>query len=382
MHRLHSPLLLPALLIIFTALRPAVAQEVVVFEGEQVSASYGSVAWKTPPLSVPVKYGVGETIDVNQPSSVGLRLHFKAQPAPADPTWMVEILSINDAVLWTYTPSPGEVSFWSAEVRGPRVRVRVVNTLADSPLSVAVDGVAFTQGPLPIPQSLTLPDDREPISGQSPEIKDLGKAVARIRYMGDDNLWYLCTGFLVSPDLLMTNQHCPQSESEWRSALVDFDFDAPGVVPKTTTFKQFVMTSPELDLSIFRLAGPMSGRAPLKLDVSIPRPAAPSSPGTEMIVIQHPFGQPKQVSVIDCKADRVPVPGSSLTPTDFEHACDTLKGSSGAAVLDLSTNKVVGLHHLGFRPTDQRLVNRAVLMQQIVAFIRTKRPDIAAEIGL
>ncbi len=66
-----------------------------------------------------------------------------------------------------------------------------------------------------------------------------------------------------------------------------------------------------------------------------------------------------------------------MTPdkTDFEHRCDTLGGSSGSPVLDRASLNVVGLHHLGFLEGDTP-VNRAVLIADVLAKIRTQFPDL------
>ena len=350
------------------------AQEVSTVERTKILATYGSVVWKTTPMELPIKQGVGDAIEVEQPGATTLRLHFNAVPSVPLQTWLVELLSPSDAVLSSYSPRSGENSFWSGEVRGPKVKVRVISTHG-GPQRLVIDAVAFAQTPVK-PQSITPPDDREPISTQNTETKTVGKAVARIRFIGDDGPQYVCTGFLISPDLFMTNQHCPQSESEWRSALVDFDFDTAAATPKTTTFTQFVMSNAELDMAIFRLSTKPAGRTPLQLDETMP------SDNSALLLIQHPGGEHKQVSIINCRVSGVPVRGVSTNPTDLGHLCDTLGGSSGSTVINPTTKKVIGLHHLGFRSTDASLVNRAVLMQQIIRFIKTNRPDIAAEIGI
>ncbi len=379
--------LLLALVTALACRTPAAAQDLITVEREQVLTSFGSVIWKTP-RPLPVRHGVGNTVEVGHDGATSLRLHFKVGTAAAASTWAVEILSLNgEDTLWTYTPAAGEDSFWSRDVRGPRVKVRVISTQADSPLQVSVDGAAVT-GTQVKPQAIDGPDEREKMENQTSDtLKTAAKAVARIRFIGDDNKQYFCTGFLVSSDLMMTNQHCPQSETEWRNALIDFDYNAAGAIPKVTTFKQFILSNVALDVSIFRLSWTPPGRVPLALE------GATLQERRELIVIQHPAGEPKQVSRTGCIAIGVQLRGVTPLKTDFGHGCDTLGGSSGSGVMDISTLKVIGLHHLGFEPTDpcilnpnnpahKCLVNRAVEMKQIIDFIKTKRPDISAEIGL
>jgi V8-like Glu-specific endopeptidase len=350
-----------------------------------VLSSFGSVISKNPPISIPVSQGDGNSVEIEQNGATSLRLHFNAMPAATDATWRVEIRSPGDALLWVYTPVAGESTFWSNEVRGPRVKVRVISTQPQSPQQISVDGLAITKTKVK-PRSIVGHDDREKITNQSDEVKALGKAVARIRFIGDDGLQYFCSGFLISTSLLMTNQHCPKSESEWRSALIDFDFDTPSANPKVTSFKQFVMSDESLDMAIFRLTFTPPGRSPLRLDGTLPHD------NDALLLIEHPAGEPKQVSRIDCVASGIQLSGVTPNHTDFGHRCDTLGGSSGSTVVNPVTRTVVGLHHLGFLPTgpcinttttpDRCLVNRAVIMGQIIAFIKANRPDVSAELGL
>jgi V8-like Glu-specific endopeptidase len=358
-------------------------QQVITVERSKVLAQLGTVTWITP-LQIPVRQGVGEAIVVKREGATAMRVHFRVKTPSPIPSWMIEILGSNERVLATYTPAAGETSFWSPDVPGPEVKVRVISVQLPSPEQVQVDGLAVSQVVF-IPQSTVGADEKEAINDPNvpADIRQLGRAVARLRFIGDNGRVFACSGFLISSDLFMTNQHCPQSETEWRSALIDFDYDSPNAIPKVTTFKQFVLSDPGLDVAIFRLSWTPPNRTPLQLDSTVPQT------NQFLWVIQHPAGEPKQVSRTDCRAMGVPLRGVTPALTDFGHRCDTLGGSSGASIVDPVTRKVIGLHHLGFEPTDpcivnltsQCLVNRGVLMQQIISFIRTNRPDVAAELG-
>ena len=81
--------------------------------------------------------------------------------------------------------------------------------------------------------------------------------------------------------------------------------------------------------------------------------------GDKLYVIQHPAGEAKQISDLDCTVKDVPVNGYAPR-LDFSHTCDTLGGSSGSPVFN-EAGEVVGLHHLGMAPTGSFVdVNRAV----------------------
>jgi hypothetical protein len=259
-------------------------------------------------------------------------------------------------------------------VRGDKATVIIISDEANSPLRLTVDRVAVST-PMFKPQSLTPPDSRAPILSQPAGIKEMGKSVARLRFVGDDGIGYVCTGFLISGDLLMTNHHCPQSESEWRSTLVDFDYDSASAAPVVSAFKELIVADQRLDFAIFRLvANP--GRQPLPLDTTAPPESKP------LLIIEHPGGEPKQVSIIDCRVQGAQVSGVSADLTDFGHLCDTLGGSSGSPVMDLATSRVIGLHHLGFNDRSPQLINRAVNIREILDYIRANRPEILPQLGV
>jgi hypothetical protein len=193
--------------------------------------------------------------------------------------------------------------------------------------------------------------------------------VGRIRFMSDDGGQYLCTGFLIAGDLIMTNHHCMKTQTEAASAQIDFDYDRAGSHPLTITVKELVFADSDLDFAVHRLKK-NPNRAFLKMADSEIRD------DESLLIIQHPAGEPKQISEKDCKVSGPTISGVSSALTDFGHLCDTLGGSSGSPVIDLNSKVVVGLHHLGFLPTSDKLVNQAVKMGPILKLIREQHPEI------
>jgi hypothetical protein len=240
---------------------------------------------------------------------------------------------------------------------------------------LTLDQVVVSKNPTVI-KSLTV-NKLMPISSQPSFIRDWGKSIARVVFVSDTNgRQYLCTGFLLSADLFITNNHCISTDKEMRSGLAEFDYDSPGAVPTTVHFKELLKTDHDLDFTLLRLnASP--GRQPLTLDLT------PPVEGKALIVIQHPAGRPKEVSIVNCKVMGAQIPGVTAQLTDFGHGCDTLGGSSGSPAMDLGSGKVIGLHHLGFLPNNDP-VNRAVRFQQILDFLRQNLTDAAArhDLGL
>jgi hypothetical protein len=353
---------------------PARAQPRIEFERSRVLSSYSRVVPAR--VSFSVGWGVGKVAEaiVNRPEAVTLRLHFVVHAAPPRPTWALVVRGGDERVAWSHSSADeAGVDFWSDELQGGVATVEVYSTEPQSALRLSIDKVAIST-PVTRPEAITPPDSRAPIRTQSQRIRDLGRAVARLRFIGDDDSGYYCTGVLVAPDLLMTNYHCPRSDGERRSTLVDFDYDSDNAVPKTLRLKSLVIGDPRLDFAIYRLSAALADRSPLKMG------EGEVVKGQALIIIQHPAGQPKQVSTLDC---RVSEPVGAGASTDFGHLCDTLGGSSGSAVLDERTGLMLGLHHIGFSEKTQVRVNGAVLLKHIADYVRRrKRFDLVTSLGL
>lgn len=303
-----------------------------------------------------------------------VRLHFVIKQLPKNIDWKVELRGA-DGKVWSRQVTRDENvdgDFWTDDVLGA-VNIKVEATTADGSLKLEVDKLALSVT-LSRPTSITPPDDRVKFNngpGITKEIVELSKAVARLRFVGDDGNEYLCTAFLVSKDLMLTNNHCVKTAAELKSALADFDY-LEGKSPTVSSFKELVITDTSLDYSLLRLRTP-SSYTPLQL-------GADPSDNDDLVIIEHPAGEVKQASIIDCKVAGQSLPGVSGPDSDFGHRCDTLGGSSGSPVM--RGGKVVGLHHLGFDPSSRTIVNRAVKINRIAADLKAKAAQAAAQIGI
>src|SRR5262249_36640804 len=155
-----------------------------------------------------------------------------------------------------------------------------------------IDSVAVT-GLESKPQSITTRyEDMVPVLSLPNEIQELGRSTARIRFVGDDGERYVCTGFLVGQDLMMTNEHCFSSSEEALSALVDFDFDdakdncdsspAGDSNCKTVRVSKFLWSNFTLDYALSKLSIVPGHRA------AVPLAVGSIGVGQDLIVIQHP----------------------------------------------------------------------------------------------
>jgi V8-like Glu-specific endopeptidase len=310
--------------------------------------------------------------------------------------WTIEVASADSGTSWSmsaaeiverYTAvlqSGGPLDVWSGPVRGGAKSAALRRDSAASPCpSVRVSGL-LKEALRSFDSSITPPNDLKSFASSLSEgpaaMTNWGSVVARIRFVGDDGKGYFCTGFLVTANLILTNQHCLSSQSETLSAELDFDYDADGAKPQIVRLKSLVRPNAARDYALAELAAPMS-RQPLLLA------ASDYTKQPELVIVQHPAGKIKHVSIKQCKVEKNDVPGVTDAPTDFEHKCDTETGSSGSPVHHVATGHVVGLHHFGFEEgvTDGR--NQAVKLLDVLndlnanfSAMATSHPHLASEL--
>lgn len=193
-------------------------------------------------------------------------------------------------------------------------------------------------------------------------------AIGRIELLWATNIPYGGTGFVVGPNLLMTNRHVAQIFAEGlgdrqvryisgRAAGIDFKRDTQaGTVFKITGVK---MIHPYWDMAVLEVEGLPPRLKPLSLAVADARDLG----GKDVVVIGYPafdtrnpadvqtglFGERFQIKRLQ--------PGKLQGPADTDsfgkvvpaatHDCSTLGGNSGSALLNLETGEIVGLHFAG-----------------------------------
>lgn len=304
--------------------------------------------------------GVIASEPVSVSGASGLRLHFSVV-VPGE-HWIVTVRDANrsGAVYWSATDKDvREGELWSDPIPAPQVIVELSSSVPGNTARMTIDRVVMAK-PGPRMESWYGDNQMVSIREQDEWIVALGQSVARLRFVADeDGKEYVCTAFLVANDLLLTNNHCIASDTEMRSALVDFDYDAPDT-GKIARLDELVQTNAALDYSVLRLQQP-SGRAALKFA------AAAARNQDKLLIVEHPSGTPKMVSIADCKVIGAAKFGTAPTRTDFGHGCDTEPGSSGSPVFNFAGGRVVGLHHLGFAKADTNGVNQAVHIGQVYA---------------
>jgi hypothetical protein len=243
-------------------------------------------------------------------------------------------------------------------------------------------------------------------------------AVCRISYPRPDGRILGGTGFLVGPDMVMTNYHvmkyvvAGQVSPGAVTVLFDYKLDSNGNTvntghpaqladewcidhsPNSATDLQPLPNVPdtpddELDYALIRL-GARIGCQPVPSNVpgkavngaaggDPPRgwltvPALPVSvaPNAPLLILQHP-----EVGMMKLAWDPNSVIAVNGSGTRIRHSTATLPGSSGSPCFDASFN-VVALHHAG-DPAETNEIpanyNQAIPMPAIVSLLNTRQRD-------
>jgi V8-like Glu-specific endopeptidase len=155
------------------------------------------------------------------------------------------------------------------------------------------------------------------------------------------------TGFMVSPRLLITNHHVLENAATAKSSLAEFDYQrrADGTPVPSSVFnfepEVFFYANQELDYAVVAVRGVSGGGRPLS-DFghnTLEEEEGKAIAAQWANIIQHPGGEPKQVSLRENQI-------VDVLPNFLQYKSDTAPGSSGAAVYN-DRWEVVALHHSG-----------------------------------
>ena len=232
---------------------------------------------------------------------------------------------------------------------------------------------------------------------------DAARSVGRIVTLGRAS----GTGFLVSPELVMTNQHVLRSRSEAEGSTLELDFEANRFgVPKTTqSFRlrpaRFFLADAGLDFALCAI-DPTSAQG-MALAAYGFRPLIGKEGkiaiGEPVNIVQHPRGLEKQIVIRNNRL--VDLPDAPAMDAFFHYEADTDRGSSGSPVFN-DQWEVVALHHSGVPKTNAKgqlvddrgrviteqgdsgrivwVANEGIRVSRLVAHIRTRElTDRAAE---
>lgn len=192
------------------------------------------------------------------------------------------------------------------------------------------------------------------------KLAQASRAVCRILMDGSP----VGTGFLVTPDIMLTNHHVIEDTTAVGRMIAEFNYEVDGdtkTLKRSACFKldaqKFFLTSG----LIFTKAEVNSGLDFTLVGVNIkgtfgealsdfPCVRLDGNPGKiikgeSCVIIQHPNGMPKKVVLKDTRF-------FSETGTRLVYETDTMPGSSGSPVFALGTCEIIALHHSGLSKTD------------------------------
>ncbi|WP_267243424.1 trypsin-like peptidase domain-containing protein [Streptomyces sp. PR69] len=227
-----------------------------------------------------------------------------------------------------------------------------------------------------------------------------GAAVARVRvppYEGGAPLQpaghpHAGTGWLIAPDLLVTNHHVVNARTSSGGARVlatpddlalqarhthaRFDYEGEDGETEEARAVGLLASDPQLDYAVLRMA-PGPSRPVLSLAAAPLKVAAGEVAAVN--IIQHPGGLPKRVALrnnLVYEADE----------RDVRYFTDTRGGSSGSPVMT-DDWKVVALHrgtrrveNVSFQGRSTAFVNVGTQISAVLAHLAQHAPDVHAEI--
>ena len=203
-------------------------------------------------------------------------------------------------------------------------------------------------------------------------------SVGRINVPNLPSLPYAGTGFIVGPELMMTNRHVAQIFAQGlgvknlqfqpgQIAAVDFYHENGRTESESLTVEKVMMIHPYCDMALLKVRGLPEGRKPLALSTDDPA----SLQDREVVVVGYPGYDPTGDDEFQRVQNRVfrgtyyvkrLQPGLLKVRQSIEsfqhmveamtHDCSTLGGNSGSAVLVLPKSQdesiqLIGLHFAG-----------------------------------
>lgn len=195
-------------------------------------------------------------------------------------------------------------------------------------------------------------------------IADTAARVGRVEVSGNPLLPFAGTAFLVAENLVMTNRHVAHTFADSAGGPWVFepgmgagvcwaeDPDADGSAEVAVT--RVAGVHPRFDLALLEL-DPGSATLPSPVTVAGAAPATGSE--VRIYALGYPALDPRNGAEAmrtifgDVYNVKRLQPGQIMSvgaePGVFHHDCSTLGGNSGSCVVDLATNRVLGLHFSG-----------------------------------
>jgi V8-like Glu-specific endopeptidase len=306
-----------------------------------------------------------------------LRLHVLLRHRPSNgASWYLVVKDAGQNEVERVTPEtfdgqPPDAQAWTDIIDGREVFVELWSNLNPVGLKLEIDRVNY-EFESPGPRAITTgANSMQPLLEFTPNrdhrYYGLSLPITFIRFVkASDGTDSNCTGFLVTPELLITNQHCISENWQLASAKVEFNYEPSPPRRETFRISRIEMQDGPLDFSVLRLKRPATNWPTVKIGSN------PHEVQQHLVLIGHPNKSYKTISIVDCKVEHLLPPDRPDRPNDFYHLCDTEGGESGSPVIDAATGRVVGVHYYGITGTADNGRNLAVNINAILDAIRIK----------
>jgi V8-like Glu-specific endopeptidase len=307
-----------------------------------------------------------------KPTATFLRVHFGAIKDGSTVDFEVAVLDRNRRNIRTYHKADFERgAFWSPVIKGDTVNLEVTSSNSPVGLTFMIDEIAFQEKHAAKFSLVHNPPELEEIIRykSEPQIFVPSHAVAKLVFSANGKS-YTCSGFLVSEDMFITNQHCiDRKETCVDNAVAIFGYELTDTgLAEGEQFEcvELLGSDVALDFALIKL-----GSKPGKKYGWLELTSRVVEQDEQTYLIQHPAGEPKQIARKQCFVSTLNAEGAR-PGTDLGHQCDTIGGASGSPLLGKDF-KVVGLHHLGFTSVGRwKNENRAVQIGKVMDRIRLK----------
>ncbi len=184
-----------------------------------------------------------------------VRVHVRVHKGRSAPDWRICFRDLAGREIESYdgnSPFLATGGIWSGEIPGSGAIVELVTDTSAAGLEIAVDRYLYRESSL-IPISIPMTPSVIAMTQAPTDIQGWGRPVARLRFIKDGQQ-YVCSAFLVTQDLLLTNEHCVSTAESARSALADFGFDGPDATSRTVRVSRLEAVNASLDYAVVRLA--------------------------------------------------------------------------------------------------------------------------------
>ena len=278
--------------------------------------------------------------------------------------------------------------------------INIENIIAEGDFGFpTADGAAYIQGNAEfqrVPDYVIGDPDFEKMRDLPTDSQDyqLGRKVGMLFIRDRFGAGSVCTGFLVGPDLFMTNHHCVYDDfgpHPLQTAFIlmdyyqDIDVD-PTAGGITARVSEIIRADAEKDYALLRLDTPIGYTYGwLELDTT----TLPNS-GQSVKMIAHSDARSKEIVRRNSQIIDIPI-GHPLFGVRFALAylADSEGGSSGAPVFLQDGTGVIAIHHSGWTRRGVPYHNAGSLMSYIVPEIQqylpveaeadTEYPDLVVE---